>query len=105
MAIARPLWSVSVWYSSLAIAVMGAAMSSTSAARQNKTLPRVRIVMIFPLSRVSDEMCPPVLLMMLSSGKKLRRICKTLEFEGIAARINDEECSLFADFTCEANSR
>ena len=61
--------------------------------------------MIFPLNRVSDETCPPVLFLMPSSGKKLRRICKTLEFEGIAARSNDEECSLFADLAGEANSR
>ncbi len=59
----------------------------------------------FPLHDVTDELRSSVLLMMLSGRKKLRRIRKTLEFEGIAARIDDKECSLFPDLTCEANSR
>jgi hypothetical protein len=47
----------------------------------------------------------PALRLMPLGRKKLRRIRKTLEFEGIAARIDDKECSLFPDLTGEANSR
>lgn len=58
-----------------------------------------------PLNDIADELRSSVLLMMPSGRKKLRRIRKTLEFEGIAAWINDKECSLLADLTGEANSR
>ena len=84
---------------------MGVATSRASAARQNKILPRVWIVMSRPLNDIADELRSSVLLMMPSGRKKLRRIRKTLEFEGIAAWINDKECSLLADLTGEANSR
>jgi hypothetical protein len=41
---------------------------------------------------------------MPSASKKLRGSRKTLELEGIATWVNDEECSLFTDLTLEANS-
>jgi len=42
--------------------------------------------------------------MMPSGGKKLRRIGEAFEFESVAARVSNEECSLFANLTCKANS-
>jgi hypothetical protein len=58
-----------------------------------------------PLNEVADEMRASVLNKMPSACKKLRGNRKTFEFEGIASRINDEECSPFAKLTRKANSR